>query len=46
MTRVLVHMAVPDAKRDLAGTMTGLSGVLDATQIANLEAYMLAKWGT
>ena len=25
--RILVHMAVPDAKRDLAATMAGLSGI-------------------
>ena len=28
MSRVLVHMAVPDAKRALAATMSGLSGNL------------------
>lgn len=27
MNRILCHMAVPDAKREIAGTMTALSGV-------------------
>lgn len=46
MTRVLVHMAVPDAKRALAATMTGLSGnpVEHSVECNTVEGGPSAAW--
>ena len=46
MTRILVHMAVPDATRDLAATMTGLSGFPPehSVKLVAIEGGPSAAW--
>lgn len=48
MNRVLIHMAVPDAKRKLAGTMTGLSGVPQehSVELHSIPGGPSAAWDT
>ena len=48
MNRVLIHMAVPDAKRALAGTMTGLSGVPQehSVELHAIQGGPSASWDT
>lgn len=46
MTRILCHMAVPDAKRSLAATMDGLSGLPQehSVQLQSIPGGASASW--
>lgn len=46
MSRILVHMAVPDAKRELAATMSGLSGYTQehSVECNTVPAGPSAQW--
>lgn len=46
MTRVVIHTAVPDARRAIAATMTGLSGLPDehSVQLISVPGGPSADW--